>query len=212
MVSRDAVAVLCCRKDSVYKTLPGCEVYDADRDMRTFAGGMPIIAHPPCAQWGKLSRWSNDVPDIKALAPRCVELIREHGGILEHPEGSKLWPECALPEPDYWNTRDRWGGWTLAIHQYDFGHLAQKKTRLYIVGVSARDLPPMPLRIGEAQYVVCSLKRRRAGGVAGKPSVKKADREHTPLALAVWLVDAARRIRRPILAGQPSTLYPGVRP
>ncbi|WP_255347922.1 hypothetical protein [Xanthomonas sp. NCPPB 1128] len=38
------VAVLFARADSVYKTLPGCDVYDMERDARTFAGGMQVAA------------------------------------------------------------------------------------------------------------------------------------------------------------------------
>lgn len=33
------VAILFARADSVYKTLPGCDVYDIERDALTFPGG-----------------------------------------------------------------------------------------------------------------------------------------------------------------------------
>ena len=42
------VAVLFARADSIYKTLPGCDVYDIKRDARTWPGGCPVVAHPPC--------------------------------------------------------------------------------------------------------------------------------------------------------------------
>lgn len=42
------VAVLFAREDSVYKTLPECEVYDMARDARTYDGPWPVVAHPPC--------------------------------------------------------------------------------------------------------------------------------------------------------------------
>ena len=47
------VAALFVRRDSVYKKIPGVDCYDIDRDARTFPGGMPIVAHPPCRTWGK---------------------------------------------------------------------------------------------------------------------------------------------------------------
>ena len=46
------VAVLFARADSYYKTLPGCEVYDMERDARTYDGPWPVVAHPPCRAWG----------------------------------------------------------------------------------------------------------------------------------------------------------------
>ena len=48
------VAALFCRRDSNYKLLPGVDVYDADRDARTYDGPHPVIAHPPCRGWGEL--------------------------------------------------------------------------------------------------------------------------------------------------------------
>jgi len=35
------VAVLFARSDSNYKAIPGCDVYDIERDARTFGGGCP---------------------------------------------------------------------------------------------------------------------------------------------------------------------------
>ena len=46
------IAVLCARHDSPYKAIPTCDVYDEARDARTFPGGVPVIAHPPCRGFG----------------------------------------------------------------------------------------------------------------------------------------------------------------
>lgn len=46
------VAVLFARSDSVYKSIPGCDVWDINRDARNWKGGAPIVAHPPCRAWG----------------------------------------------------------------------------------------------------------------------------------------------------------------
>jgi len=42
------VAVLFARADSIYKSLPDCDVYDIERDARTYDGPWPVVAHPPC--------------------------------------------------------------------------------------------------------------------------------------------------------------------
>lgn len=73
------VAVLFARADSIYKTLPGCDVYDIDRDARTFPGGMPVVAHPPCRMWGKLRQFAKGRPDEKDLARFAVAMVRQWG-------------------------------------------------------------------------------------------------------------------------------------
>lgn len=178
-------AILFARSDSIYKQMPDCDVYDADRDALTWAGGAPIVAHPPCRAWGRLRTFANPRPGEKELALWAVEKIRQWGGVLEHPAGSTLWATAGLPAP---GTRDQWGGWTLPIHQHQWGHKAEKATFLYIVGCTPADLPPLPLLLSEPTHVVAT--RKRAGS---KPEISKADRERTPPALAAWLVLLASR-------------------
>lgn len=195
------VGVLFSRADSIYKTLPGCDVYDIERDARTFPGGMPVVAHPPCRMWGKLRQFAKGRPDEKDLARFAVAMIRQWGGVLEHPYSSTLWPDQGLPEP---GRRDEYGGWTLVIDQDWFGHKAEKRTRLYIVGCDPRETPSMPYRIEEPTHVLASDKRAGPGrnsprlrkGMPGwRPEISKAEREHTPPALAEWLVELARRCK-----------------
>ena len=40
------VAVLCVAQKSPYKGMPGVETFDKRRNVRTFKGGMPVVAHP----------------------------------------------------------------------------------------------------------------------------------------------------------------------
>jgi hypothetical protein len=190
------VAVLFARADSIYKTLPGCDVWDIDRDARRWQGETPVVAHPPCRAWGRLRKLANPRPDEKALALFAVEKVRLSGGVLEHPAGSTLWHAAGLPYP---GERDAWGGWTLPICQNWWGHRAEKKTWLYIVGCEPANLPDMPIALGEATHVVAASGRRRDGGRLRKgdrgwrPEITKAEREHTPPALAEWLCETARR-------------------
>ena len=93
------VAVLFARRDSVYKSL-GVDVFDADRDARTFNGTCPVIAHPPCRMWGRYHHKAKGSSDEAELARFAVRTLRRNGGILEHPHGSKLWPDMCLPLPD----------------------------------------------------------------------------------------------------------------
>lgn len=182
------VAVLFARQDSTYKTLPDVDVFDIDRDARTFQGGMPVVAHPPCRAWGRLRAFANPRPDEMNLARLAVALVREFGGVLEHPAGSTLWPAQMLPLPG--GARDQYGGWTFAAPQMWWGHKAEKATWFYIVGVAPAEMPPVPLVLGDATHVVQSRKRQDY-----RPHITKAEREHTPPPLAVWLVEVARRCR-----------------
>jgi hypothetical protein len=183
------VAVLFARADSVYKTLPGCDVWDESRDARNWQGGTSAVAHPPCRLWGKLRQFakSKDAHTERMLAIQAIQAIQAFGGVLEHPAGSTLWAHCGLPLPG--RAPDRFGGWTAQIRQCDFGHKAEKLTWLYIVGCHPDDLPEMPPPGEPTGYVRTQLPMdQRVGKI-----ITKAEREHTPLPLAVWLVQVARR-------------------
>lgn len=185
------VAVLFARADSVYKTLPGCEVYDIERDARTYDGPWPVVAHPPCRAWGMLRKLANPRPDERNLARLAVALVREFGGVLEHPAGSTLWLAQALPRP---GERDAFGGWTLEVDQWRFGHRAMKMTRLYVRGCAPVDMPALPPpKAGEPTHVITQGRRAKAGQHGFRPRVTDAEREHTPPELALWLVELARR-------------------
>lgn len=179
-----AFAVLFARSDSVYRTM-GADVYDAERDALTFKGRKPVVAHPPCRSWGKVRGLAKPRPGEKELAPWAVNaVLRRCGGVLEHPKGSTLWAHCGLPFPGEFP--DDFGGYTLEIDQFNFGHVARKATWLYIVGVHPRDLPPMPEPVKGM-----TAARSILGGVEGTKECTQYMREYTPPKLAAWLCEVA---------------------
>lgn len=185
------IAVLFARGDSHYKAIPNCDVWDIERDARRWPGGAPVVAHPPCRAWGRLRHFARPREDEKALALFAVRKVREFGGVLEHPAQSTLWGAAGLPAA---GEVDEWGGWTLPITQSWFGHRAEKKTWLYIVGCAPAQIPDFPMVLGEATHTISGSGRRRDGSRSkARPEVTKAEREHTPPQLAAWLVELAGR-------------------
>ncbi len=185
------VAILFARRDSIYKTLPDCDVWDEDRDARNWPGGCVVVAHPPCRAWGRLKHMAKPAPHEKDLALLSINLVRQFGGVVEHPSDSELWRELGLS--DGWE--DAWGFcWPLS--QKWFGHRAEKRTRVYIAGCARGDLPPFPITLGKAPMVV-GTSGRRNNGTRSKlnPEIPKSEREHTPIEFAKWLVEVARRCK-----------------
>lgn len=187
------VAILFARKDSIYKGLPGCDVYDIERDALTFPGGLPIVAHPPCRAWGRLRHFAKPRPGEKELALWAVDQIRTWGGVLEHPATSTLWKEKNLP---LGADRDEWGGFTLSVDQFWWGHKARKRSWFYVVGISPTEVPPIPLRFDAVTHVVNLFSKvRKQKGRYYRPEITKAEREHTPPELARWLIELAKKSR-----------------
>jgi hypothetical protein len=198
-----SISVLFARRDSVYKTIPNCDVWDEERDARKWVGPGVIVAHPPCRAWGGMRHLATNVPEYeRGLAIWSIEQIRKHGGVLEHPRRSELWPHLNLPVPG--KGKDEYGGWTLGVHQLWWGHRAEKATLLYIVGCEPGDIPTIPGFIGEAQFCVGTKMHRRdyaqnhkATGRPIKPEITKQEREHTPREFAEWLIELASRCSKP---------------
>lgn len=124
----------------------------------------------------------------KQLAIQSINLIRKFGGVLEHPRSSKLWKEMDLPMP---GKIDQHGGFTILIHQSWFGHKAEKKTFLYICGMNKNQLPQIPISFDCIEYTIASKIKKKSGRRI-KKEVTKAEREHTPIALAEFLFKIAK--------------------
>ena len=172
------------------------EGFDEARDARTYAGPLPVVAHPPCGPWGRLRHLSKH--DSPELAIRAVAQVRACGGVLEHPRYSLLWEACGMPKPG--ELPDAWGGRTIEIAQCDWGHVARKQSWLYIVG--GEKLPETPAHREPTHWI--SGGRGREGVKRGTTPVpvgikvcSAQQRRRTPPAFADWLLELAASARRP---------------
>jgi hypothetical protein len=112
-------------------------------------------------------------------------LIRRNGGVLEHPYGSRIKSKMRMPKPGKY---DQWGGILLNVNQHWWGHKAQKKTLLYIVGLKYSELLDMPLNFNAVEYSVTYCRK------SARLEISKAEREHTPPYLAKWLIEVQQKI------------------
>lgn len=179
------VAVLFARSNSVYKRLPDFDVFDIERDARSFDYSTPVIAHPPCRAWGRLRTFAKPRHDEKALALFAVDAVRRCGGVLEHPASSSLWLAAGLP---LGLGQDAFGGFTLSVDQFWWGHPCRKASWLYIVGCARSALPVMPFSLALPPKVIAFGRNRAAPGC----ELPKSQRENTPLDFALWLGSLAR--------------------
>lgn len=190
------VAALYVERGGPYFALPGVDPWDKERDARTYAGPHPIVAHPPCGPWGMLRHlYQGDEHDC---APLALEHVRRWGGVLEHPARSLLWPTFGMPLP---GELPDGHGFTVEIDQVSWGHVARKRTWLYVVGVDRATVHAGIRTGGTPTHWVSgfrSTSRPRQydrGGSAVPAGIKVCSaqqRRRTPRAFAEWLVDLAR--------------------
>ena len=178
-------------RDSIMrKLLPADCVWDIDRDARRYRGSSPVVAAPPCAGYSaKLCHLAAISPVRDSCAPRAVQQVRRSGGVLEHPAYSHLWGLAGLPSVGGFD-RDAFGGFSLELDQWRFGHPARKLTWLYVVGCDPCSvwalLPPS--------------RRYRSGtglDIFGVNGGSRKFRSAYPLAFAEFLVAVARLCRSP---------------
>jgi hypothetical protein len=161
------VAILCAARNSIYHQMPDVEVYDQQRDARTFQGGMPVIAHPPCRSWSAFCRHqAKPEPGEQELALWCIEQVQQWGGVLEQPAHSRLFDH--LPA----------AGRIVKLDQFWFGLPMKKGTWLWMVGCP---VPQLPLRLhdGRSDRAMWNTK-------------SKHQRAATPRLFAEWLLELAR--------------------
>lgn len=186
------ISVLFVAKNSIYKTLSDSageplDCWDEDRDAMKWPGGNTIVAHPPCRLFSCLRHLSTAPAEEKRLAHWAVEQVREWGGVLEHPARSLLWQEASLPKP---GSRDKFGGLTLSIDQFWWGHRASKPTLLYVVGCER--VPEIPFAIG---FPPALMSNSRKANRHGRLLLSRPARSATPEPFARWLIQTAERCK-----------------
>jgi hypothetical protein len=209
------IAALYVQRDGCYSGLDGVEVWDEARDARAYAGPWPVVAHPPCARWGRYwggapTQWPRlKRGDDGGCFAAALASVRRWGGILEHPAHSSAWLAHGLPWPPVtggWQG-DVLGGWGCHVEQGWYGHAARKATWLYAVDC---DLPE--LRWGDApgdfvqfedsyhsaEERAAAKARRVKTGVCQRLSHKQ--RSATPPAFRDVLLSIARTARRKDMA------------
>lgn len=182
-----------------YPKMPDVFCMGEREDARTYDGDGPVVAHPPCGAWGSLSHMR--VPNRErrtqdaGCGPIAVAQVRRWGGVLEQPAGSKLWAHSGIPAPG--KGVDAFGGYAIEVCQVSWGHVARKKTWLYLVGIPDELAQAGIRRGGEPTHWVSggrSKMRKGSGGVV-PPGIKicsAQQRRRTPPAFAEWLVSLAR--------------------
>lgn len=179
-------AILCAQPNSAYHTMADVDVYDERRDARTFPGGIPVIAHPPCRAWSARYRHlAKPAPGEKELGLWCVQQVRTWGGILEQPKHSRLWDAAGLPKPGVPPTAD---SWSAEVWQAWWGFPTQKTTWLYFSRIAPSEVH-FPLRL-----------HAPAGDGRRYERLSTKQRSRTTPAFAAWLADTARRARLVVMA------------
>jgi hypothetical protein len=195
----ELIAALFVETNGCYFSLPGVDPWDINRDARLYPGPWPVVAHPPCQRWGRFAEGSMrskvfQVGDDDGCFKSAMASLLEFGGVLEHPAQSKAWPAFGIPTPPkagWLRVDDR--GWTCEVEQGHYGHVARKKTWLFVVGPkppelvwgsSGQRLPAK--RLAEKGYE----KARRGGMVANQCS---KHRQRTPPIFRDLLLSIADR-------------------
>lgn len=174
------VAVLCAARNSIYHTMEGVDVYDLSRDARTFQGGQPIVAHPPCRSWSAYcAHQAKPEPGERELGIWCCEQLKQWGGVLEQPAHSRLFAAGGLPLP---GEPERDGLWSIQVDQAWWGDSRKKATWLCFSRIER-----------ESVEVPFLLRPTTAGDRRRWQVMSKHQRSATPAAFAEWLVDVAVR-------------------
>jgi hypothetical protein len=199
------VAALFVETDGVYYGLPGVDPWDEKRDARLYAGPWPVVAHPPCARWGRY--WYGGptlhkqgkrkiLGDDAGCFASALASVRKWGGVLEHPEGTHAWRRYGIPSPP---RSGGWiacldGGWTCCVEQGHYGHRARKATWLYSFGMT-----PPPLKWGKSEATIkledsyhSADERRRGTRTGACQRMGHRERAATPVEFRDVLIGIAR--------------------
>lgn len=186
------IAALYIDERGPYVGRPDVDAWGISRDAKLYDGPHPVVAHPPCGPWGNLRHLCRY--QDATCAPRAVEQVWKFGGILEHPAHSRIFAHCGLPIPG--DPPDAFGGRTIEVCQVDWGHVARKRTWLYLVGVTEIGVMPPPREPTHWAAGGHHSKNGHSCIPAGMKACSAQQRRRTPPAFADWLIALAHSARR----------------
>lgn len=200
------VAALFVRADGPYANRPDVDAWTVDRDARLYSGPWPVVAHPPCARWGRFAEaYGHAAGDDEGCFAAALRSVRSFGGVIEHPEASIAWARFGLPRPE--KHGEGWvrslfdPGWSCSVDQGVYGHATRKRTWLYWCGrgrpseLDWRDgSKPTPLPGQDYAYIArnARIMALKAAGVIVR-GLGRDERELTPPAFAEALIGLAKR-------------------
>lgn len=209
------IAALFVHKGGVYYGIPEIDPWDVERDARFYDGPHPVIAHPPCQRWGsywhggpnseKFPRLRQILGDDQGCFAAALSIVREVGGIIEHPRESRAWKHHGINHPPVsggWVAADEYGGWTCCVEQGHYGHRARKSTWLYLYGIDPLLLPDLKwgssgkrLKLDDGYH---SSEHRRLAKLNGThnpgPRLTHKERIATPIVFRDLLIDMVKQI------------------
>jgi len=191
------ISALFVQPGGIYAGRPDVDPWDEARDARLYPGPFPVVAHPPCAAWG---RYAKPTPASTARGPllgddagcfaAALSAVRRWGGVLEHPRDSKAFARHGIPAPvgEGWQPAlvvASGRAWVCEVDQGWYGHAAQKPTWLF--AVLPPDVVPPALTWGPSNPPPIGSGARRGN----LESMSKRQRAATPPAFADLLIAIA---------------------
>lgn len=197
------VAALFVEAGGSYFGLPDVDPWDRKRDARNYSGPHPVVAHPPCERWCRLSglveaRYPQHPRGLDAgCFAAALAAVRRFGGVLEHPAWSDAWPAHGLAKPPRtgWGPLDDFGGSSCYVEQGRYGHLAKKATWLYAAHVELPELRWGRIPDHESKALVSWCGNHTRSNEA-RPRLGKKRASHTPVEFREVLLAIARTSRR----------------
>lgn len=194
------IAALFVQADGCYVGDPLIDAWPESRDARTYAGDLPVVAHPPCQLWGAMAavnyvRWGGDHNrpgnDGGCFSAALCAVIR-CGGVLEHPAKSRAFKAYGLPAPKGlgWKKAGL-HEWVCEVWQSAYGHRARKATWLYYSGTN----PPHELNWNRPAGTHQVGFQDQRGKSRNKPTLSKREANATPLSFRNELLKLARNAR-----------------
>jgi hypothetical protein len=204
---RQKVAALYVAKGGCYYGLSDVEPWGLpDKDARLYDGPWPVVAHPPCARWGRY--WSGGpsakegrlLGDDGGCFDAALRAVRKWGGVIEHPAYSYAWKRFFLPCP---TQSGGWsmgicGGWSCNVEQGHYGHRARKATWLYAVVPNPPELiwgsSDKRARIDSGPHSAEERAAAKKSGWSGNilERASKKERAATPIPFRDLLLNIAR--------------------